>query len=106
MKALLRVKLDVSLPSNSEGVDEEQETRQLDKSARTATASSSSGVLDDMPRSLGSLRIKPQSPTRYACLFICRHALTESTCEYCLLLLARLHRRRFCKWPECVPYLH
>ena len=71
MKALLRVKLDVSLPSYSEGVDEEQETRQLDKSARTATASSSSGVLDDMPRSLGSLRIKPQSPTRYACLFRC-----------------------------------
>jgi hypothetical protein len=35
MKALLRVKLDVSLPSNSEGVDEEQETRQLDKAART-----------------------------------------------------------------------
>ena len=44
MKALLRVKLDVSLPSNSEGVDEEQETRQLDKAARTAAAASSSGV--------------------------------------------------------------
>ena len=70
MKALLRVKLDVSLPSNSEGVDEEQETRQLDKAARTAAAASS-GVLDDMPRSLGSLRIKPQSPRRYACLFRC-----------------------------------
>ena len=71
MKALLRVKLDVSLPSNSEGVDEEQETRQLDRAARTAAAASSSGVLDDMPRSLGSLRIKPQSPRRYACLFRC-----------------------------------
>jgi hypothetical protein len=61
----------MSLPSNSEGVDEEQETRQLDKAARTAAAASSSGVLDDMPRdsSLGSLRIKPLSPTRYACLF-------------------------------------
>jgi hypothetical protein len=31
MKALLRVKLDVSLPFNSEGVDEEQKTRELDK---------------------------------------------------------------------------
>jgi uncharacterized protein (UPF0147 family) len=50
MKALLRVKLDVSLPSHSEGVDEEQETRQLDKAARTAAAASSSGVLDDMHR--------------------------------------------------------
>jgi hypothetical protein len=76
MKALLRVKLDVSLPSNSEGVDEEQETRQLDKAARTAAAASSSGVLDDMlrdrsSRSLESLQIKRLSPRRYACLFRC-----------------------------------
>ena len=111
MKALLRVKLDVSLPSNSEGVDEEQETRQLDKAARTAAAASSSGVLDDMlrdrsSRSLESLQIKRLSPRRYACLFICRHSLKESSCEYCLLLLARLHRRRFCKWPACLPYFY
>jgi hypothetical protein len=102
----------VSLPSNSAGVDEEQEPRQLDESTRTAAAaSSSSGVLDDMlrdrsSRSLESLQIKRLSPRRYACLFRYRHALQESSCEYCLLLLTRLHRRRFCKWPLCLPYFY
>ena len=74
----------MSLPSNSAGVDEEQEATQLDEATRTATAaSSSSGVLDGMlrdpsPRSLESLRIKRLSPRRYACLFMYRHALTEA----------------------------
>jgi hypothetical protein len=99
----------VSLPSNSAGVDEEEEPRQLDESA--ASSSSSSGVLDDMlrdrsSRSLESLKIKRLSPRRYACLFIYRHALQESSCEYCLLLLTRLHRRRFCKWSLCLSYFY
>ncbi len=101
----------MSLPSNSAGVDEEEEPRQLEESTRTAAASSSSGVLDDMlrdrsSRSLESLQIKRLSPRRYACLFRYRHALQENSCEYCLLLLTRLHRRRFCKWPLCLPYFY